>query len=109
MHILQKGCNGGQVDIISTPREEGNAITYRVNMVATNVCVGIPPRVPDYSTSDIYIATWNCRGIARASFTSNLRGLLAVTGVCASARVWAGVYRVKHCMHAGYVPPGGGI
>ena len=64
---------------MSAPMEEGNAIAYMVNMVATNNHVGIPPRVPDYSNSDIDIVVWNCRGIACASFLPNLRGLLTVT------------------------------
>ena len=79
MHILPKGHDGAQINIMSTLMEEGNVIAYTMNMVATNNRVGIPPRVPDYSSSDIRIAIWNCRGIARASFLPNLRGLLAVT------------------------------
>ena len=64
---------------LSTPMEDENAIAYTVNMVATNNRVGIPPCVPDYSSTNIHIAVWNCRGITRASFLPNLRGLLAVT------------------------------
>jgi len=47
------------------PMKDGNAIAYMVNMVATNAGVGIPLRVPDYSSSNIHIVVWNYRGIAR--------------------------------------------
>ena len=67
MHILLKGM------------DEGNDIAYTVNMVATNNRISFPPRVPEYATTDIRIAVWNCRGITRASFMPNLTGLLALT------------------------------
>ncbi|KAJ8446384.1 hypothetical protein Cgig2_019277 [Carnegiea gigantea] len=79
MHILPKGRDGAQIDIISAPMDKGNGIAYTVNMVVTNNRIGFPPRVPEYETTDICIAVWNCRDIARASFMPNLTGLLALT------------------------------
>ena len=43
MHILPKGRDGAQIDIMSAPMEEGNAIAYTMNMVATNNRIGILP------------------------------------------------------------------
>ena len=56
MQIFPKGRDGAQLDVISTPMEEGNAIKYTVSMVATNSIIGIPLRVADYCPSDIRIA-----------------------------------------------------
>jgi len=56
MHILPKGRGGAQVDVISPPMEEGNAIKYIVSMLVTNSRIAIPPRVADYCPSDILIA-----------------------------------------------------
>jgi len=79
MYILLKRHDRAQIDIISAPMDEGNDIAYTVNMVATNSRIDFSPHVPEYATTDICVAMWNCSGIARAFFMPNLTGLLALT------------------------------
>ena len=79
MHILQRGRPGAQDNVISTPVEEGNGINHTRQIVLSKLHIGTLPRVSDYCRSDVWIAIWNCRGIARASFHQHLKRLLSVT------------------------------
>ena len=92
MHIVQRGQLEAQVDITLTRAAEGNGMKYTFQSVLSRSHISIPPRVSDSCPIDIWIAIRYYRGIARASFHQNLRGLLLVTqeAIMVISNIWVG-------------------
>ena len=79
LHVIPAGDDSGTVSILSRTVQQLDGLTCAVYMGRSNCTQGLPAGVPRTAFEEVRIATWNCRGIPRATFRPNLYTLRSTT------------------------------